>query len=261
MGIKRKNSLLHSTAAAILSLCLLCTSVPQLSALGGSDGDPEYFYASPGEAMSGLVGAENNGSITVIHDVDSRLYESTTDLIEDNQTVGWTGSGIGVSKTDASSVYPYRSLYGGMCLSLDYPRSAESFIYREYQKYEMSDEYVISPGPASGSPEGIDFHSVHTVSFALNLCSEESETFFIEIYVSDYLVYTERFTVSGSGWNAVYADISAAHSSIYGPASIGRISVGIEKGGDTGRGQVLLDGLAFSTSDAAQRYQIGRAHV
>lgn len=65
---------------------------------------------------------------------------------------------------------------------------------------------------------------------------------FVEVYVSEYLVFTERFTVSGDGWNAVYADISGVHSSIYAPAAISRVVIGVENAGENGSGELLLDG-------------------
>lgn len=262
-GSNKKYSLRAALSAA-LSLCLLAQTLPQISAAGGeamlsvssaeSESADGFRFDSREAADAALLGVHRDGSMTVIENADSRLYESSTDLIIDNQAVGWSSAGMEISSTSGDSVYPYRSLYGGLCMQLHYPHSDETSVCREFAKFENDDEYVIAEGPASGSPEGIDFHSVSTVSFAVNLCSSKSETMFVEIYVSEYLVFTERFTVSGNGWNAVFADISGVHGSIYGPAAIARVVVGVERGDGDGDGTLMLDGLAFSREDAAHRY-------
>ena len=264
MHTKNTHKLIKSALSVLLALCLLLSGTAITYAIGAetvlsvssadTDSADSFNYATAREAESALLGVSRGEHVTVISNADSRLYEASTDLIIDNQTVGWTSARMEMSSVNGDSVYPYRSLYGGLCLSLRYPHSAESSVRREFAEFESSDEYVIPEGPISGNPDGIDFHSVNTLSFAVNLCSGKSETMFVEVYVSEYLVFTERFTVSGDGWNAVYADISGVHSSIYAPAAISRVVIGVENAGEDGSGELLLDGLAFSRENASQRY-------
>ena len=264
MHTKNTHKLIKSALSVLLALCLLLSGTAITYAIGAetvlsvssadTDSADSFNYATAREAESALLGVSRGEHVTVISNADSRLYEASTDLIIDNQTVGWTSERMEISSVNGDSVYPYRSLYGGLCLSLRYPHSAESSARREFAEFESSDEYVIPEGPISGNPDGIDFHSVNTLSFAVNLCSGKSETMFVEVYVSEYLVFTERFTVSGDGWNAVYADISGVHSSIYAPAAISRVVIGVENAGEDGSGELLLDGLAFSRENASQRY-------
>ena len=179
MHTKNTHKLIKSALSVLLALCLLLSGTAITYAIGAetvlsvssadTDSADSFNYATAREAESALLGVSRGEHVTAISNADSRLYEASTDLIIDNQTVGWTSERMDISSVNGDSVYPYRSLYGGLCLSLRYPHSAESSVRREFAEFESSDEYVIPEGPISGNPDGIDFHSINTLSFAVNL--------------------------------------------------------------------------------------------
>ena len=131
MHTKNTHKLIKSALSVLLALCLLLSGTAITYAIGAetvlsvssadTDSADSFNYATAREAESALLGVSRGEHVTVISNADSRLYEASTDLIIDNQTVGWTSERMEISSVNGDSVYPYRSLYGGLCLSLRYP--------------------------------------------------------------------------------------------------------------------------------------------
>ena len=128
MHTKNTHKLIKSALSVLLALCLLLSGTAITYAIGAetvlsvssadTDSADSFNYATAREAESALLGVSRGEHVTVISNADSRLYEASTDLIIDNQTVGWTSERMEISSVNGDSVYPYRSLYGGLCLSL-----------------------------------------------------------------------------------------------------------------------------------------------
>ena len=127
MHTKNTHKLIKSALSVLLALCLLLSGTAITYAIGAetvlsvssadTDSADSFNYATAREAESALLDVSRGEHVTVISNADSRLYEASTDLIIDNQTVGWTSARMEISSVNGDSVYPYRSLYGGLCLS------------------------------------------------------------------------------------------------------------------------------------------------
>ena len=128
MHTKNTHKLIKSALSVLLALCLLLSGTVITYAIGAetvlsvssadTDSADSFNYATAREAESALLGVSRGEHVTVISNADSRLYEASTDLIIDNQTVGWTSERMEISSVNGDSVYPYRSLYGGLIAAL-----------------------------------------------------------------------------------------------------------------------------------------------